>query len=319
VTGAVLRLGTRASALATSQSGWVADRLRAAGHRVELVEVRTEGDVSRRSLTEIGGTGVFASALRDELRHHAIDLAVHSLKDLPTAPEEGLVVAAVPEREDPRDALVARDALTLEELPPGAQIGTGSPRRAAQLALARPDLVVRDIRGNVGTRIDLVRAGRVDAVVLACAGLARLGRTAEATQVLPLTTMLPAPGQGALAVECREDDLDLARLLADVLEHAPTRAAVDAERAVLARLEAGCTAPVGAYATSAGDLGLTLEVLVALPDHPQRHTASGTDPETLGRTVADVLLTRTDLVGAIAAGPAHPGGAERSNPPEPLA
>ncbi len=324
--GRPLRLGTRASALATSQSGWVADRLRAAGHEVELVPVRTEGDASRASLSVIGGTGVFASALRDALREGRIDLAVHSLKDLPTTPEPGLVIAAVPEREDPRDALVARDGLALDQLPAGAVVGTGSPRRAAQLAVARPDLVVRDIRGNVGTRIDLVRTGELDAVVLACAGLARLGRLDEATDRLDLATMVPAPGQGALAVECRDGDAllggpatadgpaamtdaDLARLLAEVLEHPPTRVAVTAERAVLARLEAGCTAPVGALAVPAAtgpaaargtaatgpdDPSLSLSVFVALGSGPQRLEMTGSDPVHLGRTMADDLLNRLD-------------------------
>lgn len=343
----VLRLGTRASALATSQSGWVADQLRAAGHEVELVLVRTEGDVSRRSLTEIGGTGVFASALRDALRAGSIDLAVHSLKDLPTAPEPGLVVAAVPEREDPRDVLVARDGLTLAELPAGAVVGTGSPRRAAQLAQARPDLEVRDIRGNVDTRIGLVRGGDLDAVVLARAGLARLGRLEEATDTLDLATMLPAAGQGALAVECRADDAPLVALLAGVLEHAPTRAAVTAERAVLARLEAGCTAPVAALAVPAdqpdgatadpADLSegapaepadpaedataLFLTVFVALEEHPARHRATGTVPVALGHAVAEHLLNRPDPTGSSAAAGGHrgtpvavPGG---SHTPEP--
>ncbi|AXH98145.1 hydroxymethylbilane synthase [Ornithinimicrobium avium] len=318
-TGRALRLGTRASELATSQSGWVADHLRAAGYEVELVPVRTVGDVSRASLSEIGGTGVFASALREALHEGTIDLAVHSLKDLPTTPEPGLVVAAVPEREDPRDALVARDGLTLATLPEGARVGTGSPRRAAQLAQLRPDLDVRDIRGNVGTRIAMVRDGELDAVVLACAGLSRLGRLDEATERLDLSTMLPAPGQGALAVECRDGhaaladlppgvvvtDADLRGLLADALEHPPTRAAVTAERAVLARLEAGCTAPVGAHAAPAGlrpapaeEAGrttppLTLSVFVALR-HPQRHEQTGSDPVLLGRTVAEHLLNRPD-------------------------
>ncbi|GAA5166895.1 hydroxymethylbilane synthase [Ornithinimicrobium tianjinense] len=316
-----LRLGTRASALATSQSGWVADQLRAAGHEVELVHVRTEGDVSRASLSEIGGTGVFASALRDALRAGRIDLAVHSLKDLPTAPEPGLVVAAVPEREDPRDVLVARDGLTLEGLPAGSVVGTGSPRRAAQLAEARPDLVVQDIRGNVDTRIGLVRSGELDAVVLARAGLARLGRLEEATDVLPLETMLPAPGQGALAVECAEADTELRTLLADCLEHAPTRAAVEAERAVLARLEAGCTAPVAALATTAmtttpgtpsthrepvRDDELTLTVFVALPALQGRHVATGSSafPVSLGRAAAEHLLSRLDPVDAASGCPA---------------
>ena len=297
-----LRLGTRASALATSQSTWVADRLRAAGHEVELVLVQTEGDTNRASLSEIGGTGVFASALRDALLEGRIDLAVHSLKDLPTAPAPGLVVAAVPEREDVRDALVARDGLTLGELPAGATVGTGSARRAAQLRLARPELVVTDIRGNVGTRIDLVRHGELDAVVLAAAGLSRLGRLDEATELLDLATMLPAPGQGALAVECREDAHALRDLLHDTLEHAPTRTAVDAERAVLARLEAGCTAPVAAWGRPTGerDAALALSVFVALGTSPQRHEATGTStsPVALGHAVADHLLTRLDPVPA---------------------
>lgn len=337
--GRPLRLGTRASELATSQSEWVADRLRSAGHEVELVLVRTEGDVSRASLSEIGGTGVFASALRHALHDGSIDLAVHSLKDLPTAPEPGLVVAAVPEREDPRDALVARDGLTLAELPPGSTVGTGSARRAAQLAQLRPDLVVRDIRGNVGTRIAFVRDGELDGVVLACAGLSRLGRLDEVTDRLELTEMLPAPGQGALAVECRDGeaaladaqatDADLRRLLADILEHAPTRAAVTAERAVLSRLEAGCTAPVGAYAAPAhavpgpaeerdpaeeadpsADQPLKLDVFVALRE-PQRHEQTGSDPVALGHAVADHLLNRPDPDQA-----ARPHGGPGSHTPE---
>ncbi|MGO0576548.1 hydroxymethylbilane synthase [Ornithinimicrobium panacihumi] len=303
-----LRLGTRASALATSQSQWVADHLRAQGYDVELTLVQTVGDTNRASLSQIGGTGVFASALRDALTAGEIDFAVHSLKDLPTTPEPGLVVAAVPVREDPRDVLVARDGLTLDTLPEGATVGTGSARRAAQLRQRRPDLQIRDIRGNVGTRIDLVRDGELDAIVLAAAGLSRLGRLDEATELLDLSVMLPAPGQGALAVECREADHDLRTLLAGALEHAPTRAAVDAERAVLARLEAGCTAPVAAYAapadTTAADASaapehatpgaLALSVFVSLQDRPQHHEATGTDPVALGHTVADHLLTRLD-------------------------
>lgn len=291
-----LRLGTRSSALATSQSGWVADHLRAAGHEVELVPVRTQGDVSRASLSEIGGTGVFASALRDALRSGEIDLAVHSLKDIPTAPEPGLVIAAVPEREDPRDVLVARDGLTLAGLPAGSVIGTGSPRRAAQLAELRPDLVVRDIRGNVDTRIGYVRDAELDAVVLARAGLARLGRLADATEVLSPEAMLPAPGQGALAVECREHDAALRALLVEALEHPPTREAVDAERAVLASLEAGCTAPVAALAEPAMPGSLTLTVFVALRSEPQRHVSTGPDPVALGRRAAEHLLSRLDPV-----------------------
>ena len=244
---ATLRLGTRRSALATTQSTWVADRLRTLGHTVELVEIVTEGDTSTASLSSLGGTGVFAAALRRALLSGEVDLAVHSLKDLPTAPEPGLVVAAIPPREDPRDVLVSHTGATVGELATGAVIGTGSPRRVAQLAALGLGLEFKDIRGNVDTRIALARDGAVDGVVLARAGLARLGRLDEVAETLDPLQMLPAPGQGALAVECREADTATARLLA-VLDDADTRAAVTAERALLAALEAGCSAPVGALA-----------------------------------------------------------------------
>lgn len=243
----MLRLGTRRSALAVTQAAWVAGQLRRLGHEVELVEIVTEGDVTAAPLASLGGTGVFVSALRRALHDGEIDLAVHSLKDLPTTPEPGLCLAAVPVREDPRDVLVARDGLALRELPEGSTIGTGSPRRAAQIAALGLGLQVRDLRGNVDSRLARVAAGELDAVVLARAGLARLGRLAEVTETLDPLQMLPAPGQGALAVECREPDERTAALLSG-LDDADTRACVTAERALLAALEAGCTAPVGALA-----------------------------------------------------------------------
>ncbi len=255
-----LRLGTRRSRLATTQSQWVADLLAERGHPVELVEIVTEGDVNGAPLTQIGGTGVFASALRRALHDGRIDLAVHSLKDLPVAPEPGLVVAAVPTREDPRDALCARDGLTLEALPRGARVGTGSPRRAAQLAVRRPDLEIVPIRGNVETRLRRV-GDDLDAVVLACAGLARLGLRGHITQTLPTDVLLPAAGQGALAVECRSDRPDLVTALG-ALDDPDTRAAVEAERALLATLEAGCTAPIGAFARPEGQTGLQLDAFL---------------------------------------------------------
>ncbi|USQ76752.1 hydroxymethylbilane synthase [Ornithinimicrobium cryptoxanthini] len=261
---AVLRLGTRASELATSQSGWVADHLRSLGHEVELVLVQTEGDRNRAPLTQIGGTGVFVSALREALLAGEIDCAVHSLKDIPVAAAPGLVTAAVPEREDPRDVLVSRDGMSLTELPEGAVIGTGSPRRAVQLAAAAPHVTVTQIRGNVGSRINRVTSGELDAIVLAAAGLRRLGRLGEASQVLELTTMLPAPGQGALAVECRAEDAAVVQALAH-LEHAPTRICVTAERALLGALEAGCSAPVGALARWDGE-DVVLEAVVGPTD-----------------------------------------------------
>ncbi|MFH8476872.1 hydroxymethylbilane synthase [Streptomyces sp. NPDC018000] len=247
-----LRLGTRRSKLAMAQSGLVADAVsEVTGRAVELVEITTYGDTSREHLAQIGGTGVFVAALREALLRGEVDFAVHSLKDLPTAQPEGLVLAAVPVREDPRDVLVARDGLTFEQLPSGARIGTGSPRRMAQLnAYARNhglDIETVPIRGNVDTRIGYVRSGELDAVVLAAAGLSRLGRTGEATDFLSLDTVLPAPGQGALAIECAATSADLAAALAE-LDDPYTRAAVTAERALLAALEAGCSAPVGALA-----------------------------------------------------------------------
>lgn len=291
-----LRLATRRSELATTQAGWVADLLRAAGHEVELVTIVTEGDVSSAPLTQIGGTGVFASAIRQALHAGRADLAVHSLKDLPSAPEPGLVVAAVPPREDARDALVARDGLTLRTLPPGARVGTGSPRRAAQLLVARPDLSVVPLRGNVPTRLAQVGEGRLDAVVLARAGLARLGRLEVITEVLDPADMLPAAGQGALAVECRADRADVIAA-AQVVADPTSDACVRAERALLATLEAGCTAPVGAFAhISPGRAGINLRLaaFAGTADgraHVRRSLAGNPlDPEGLGATLARRLL-----------------------------
>ncbi|MEU0132147.1 MULTISPECIES: hydroxymethylbilane synthase [unclassified Streptomyces] len=252
-----LRLGTRRSKLAMAQSGMVAEAVReVTGRAVELVEITTYGDVSREQLAQIGGTGVFVAALREALLSGEVDFAVHSLKDLPTTQPDALVLAAVPPREDPRDALVARDGLTFEQLPPGARIGTGSPRRMAQLnAYARShglEIETVAIRGNVDTRIGFVRSGELDAVVLAAAGLSRLGRTDEVTDFLPVDTVLPAPGQGALAIECAESSADLAAALAE-LDDPYTRVAVTAERALLNALEAGCSAPVGALADLLAD------------------------------------------------------------------
>ncbi|MGW7485796.1 hydroxymethylbilane synthase [Streptomyces sp. NPDC054786] len=247
-----LRLGTRRSKLAMAQSGRVAEVVRElTGRPVELVEITTYGDTSREHLAQIGGTGVFVSALRDALLAGEIDFAVHSLKDLPTTQPETLTLAAIPVREDPRDALIARDGLTFEQLPDGARVGTGSPRRMAQLNAWARSLGRRvetvPIRGNIDTRIGFVEKGELDAVVLAAAGLTRIGRIDEATQLLSPDVILPAPGQGALAIECAAVNVDLIALLAE-LDDPDTRAAVTAERSLLAALEAGCSAPVGALA-----------------------------------------------------------------------
>ncbi|MFP5346920.1 MAG: hydroxymethylbilane synthase [Actinomycetes bacterium] len=304
-----LRLGTRRSRLATSQSQLVADAITAAtGRVVELVEVTTEGDVNRQSLSQIGGTGVFVSALRDALLRGEVDIAVHSLKDIPTTPEPGLALAAVPVREDPRDVLVARDGLTLGELPEGSRIGTGSPRRAAQLRALGLGLEVVDIRGNVDTRLGLVSGGILDGVLLARAGLLRLGLASVATEVLDPLQVLPAPGQGALAVECRADDED-ALAACKPMDDAATRACVTAERTLLATLEAGCTAPLGALAdfvddgadfVDEGEPGeaytrpeLYLRAVVAsLEGVDLRRSATGPadDAVGLGRRLAETLL-----------------------------
>ena len=242
---APIRLGTRRSHLAMTQSTWVAEQLRAHGHAVEIVEITTEGDVNRASLAQMGGTGVFAAAIRRALLEDEVDMAVHSLKDLPVAPEPGLVIAGIPVREDPRDALVARDGLTLGELPAGAVVGTGSPRRAAQLQALGLGFEIRDIRGNIDTRMGYVTSGELDGVILARAGLTRVERTGAISETIDPLQMLPAPGQGALGLECREGDARVIAALAE-LDDADTRAAVTAERAVLGALEAGCAAPVGA-------------------------------------------------------------------------
>lgn len=295
-----LRLGTRRSTLAMAQSGQVAAALRTAlGREVELVPVVTDGDRSPEALTQMGGTGVFVTALREALLDGRIDLAVHSLKDLPTAPAADLILAAVPLREDPRDVLVCPAGLTLGELAPGARVGTGSPRRAAQLHALGLGLDVVPVRGNVDTRIKKAIDGELDAVVLARAGLARLDRLDAVTEVIDPTQMLPAPGQGALAVECR--DADLAADLA-VLDDPASRIAVMAERTLLAELEAGCSAPVGALADVAEgadglddpDTEIYLRAVVAAVDGSAavRLSATGpaTDPVGVGHRLATDLL-----------------------------
>ncbi|MCY7396876.1 MAG: hydroxymethylbilane synthase [Nocardioides sp.] len=250
MSAATVRVGTRGSLLATTQAAAVADLIhRVLGEEVELVQVSTAGDRSQAAgtpLTAVGGTGVFVGALRDALLRGDVDVAVHSLKDLPTAPHDGITLAAVPPREDPRDAVVARDGLTLAELPRGSRVGTGSPRRAAQLHALGFGLDVVGVRGNVDSRVAKVRSGEYDAVVLARAGMARINRLDDVTEVLDPLQMLPAPGQGALAIECRSDD-DLRTRLA-AIDDTATRSAVTAERTVLAALEGGCSAPIGALA-----------------------------------------------------------------------
>ncbi|XSS51115.1 hydroxymethylbilane synthase [Propionibacteriaceae bacterium G1746] len=283
----------------------VADALAVAAggtERAELEFISTEGDVNLAPLERIGGTGVFVSAVRDALLDGRVDLVVHSMKDLPTAPADGITLVAVPQREDPRDVLVARDGLTLATLPQGARVGTGSARRAAQLLAVRPDLQVSGLRGNIDTRLGKV--GELDAVVLAAAGLARAGRGEHVTEFLDPTVMLPAAAQGALAIECRADDLDsVAARLAAGLDDAATRARTVAERAFLAKLEAGCTAPVGALAEVHGD-ELVLQGLAISLDGAVRFAGQLTggvdDAAGVGVRLAERLLD--DGAGEVLAG-----------------
>ncbi|WP_245993460.1 hydroxymethylbilane synthase [Xylanimonas allomyrinae] len=297
------------------------------GRPVELVRIRTEGDVRTGSLASLGGTGVFVAALREALLDGRCDVAVHSLKDLPTALVEGLTIVT-PEREDPRDALCARAGHTLGSLPRGARVGTGSPRRAAQLRAARPDLDVVDIRGNVDTRLRraLGPDADLDAVVLACSGLVRLGRTDAVTDALEPSVVTPAPGQGALAVEARTADVGPGGPLADAfaaLDHRATRLAVLAERALLARLEAGCAAPVGALA-HVEEGQLVLGAVVARTDGTEKlqHRAAtpldamtegrddDDDARELGVRVAEALLADgADRLAPLASTAARPASA----------
>ncbi|MER7077695.1 hydroxymethylbilane synthase [Saccharopolyspora antimicrobica] len=302
-----LRIGTRGSALAVAQCSWVAEQLEQAGYPTQLITVKTPGDLSMAPIAEIG-VGVFTSALREALATGEVDVAVHSFKDLPTEPDPRLSLAAVPVREDPRDALVARDGLTLGELPPGSVVGTGSPRRASQLRALGLGLEVRSIRGNVDTRLRKVTDGELDAVVLARAGLARVGRLEVITETLDPLQMLPAPAQGALAVECRVDDVDTEHLLQSVLDDQASRAAAAAERGMLNALEAGCSAPVGALAEVVEDLDedgrvalrLSLRGVVAADDSRLvRASATGetTAADQLGRDLAAQLIeARTALL-----------------------
>ncbi|MFF3489444.1 hydroxymethylbilane synthase [Streptomyces sp. NPDC002701] len=308
MTEQALRLGTRRSKLAMAQSRQVADAVsQVTGRPVELVEITTYGDTSREHLAQIGGTGVFVTALRDALLRGEVDFAVHSLKDLPTGQPGDLALAAVPVRADARDVLIARDGLTFAELPDGARIGTGSPRRMAQLNAHARDhgltIETVPIRGNIDTRIGFVRQGELDGVVLAAAGLQRVGRTREVTDFLPVDTILPAPGQGALAIECAAHDADLVAALAE-LDDPYTRAAVTAERSLLAALEAGCSAPVGAFADFLADGQIVKEMrlrgVVGTTDGSTlvQLSTTGPVPEThdqamaLGRELAAEMLAK---------------------------
>ncbi|MCK6095989.1 hydroxymethylbilane synthase [Micrococcus sp. EYE_162] len=349
-----LRIGTRGSALATTQTRQTAEAVsERAGLSHELVVIRTEGDVTTGSLASLGGTGVFASALRAAILDGAVHAAVHSLKDLPAAQPAGLEIAAVPARADVRDALCARDGLTLETLPEGARVGTGSPRRVAQLKALRPDLELVDIRGNVQTRLARVPGleqhddgapaaagaprGDLDAVILACAGLDRLGMGEVITERIDPDVLVPAPGQGALAVEIRADERPLLdeslmdgpagglagldpdsdeavlRSALELVDDLPTHVAVTAERALLRRLEAGCAAPIGALATvedlDSGAPRIEMRAMVAAVDGSQvlRRTSSvqldpvpddvAADPAEAAEWIEDTLFLAAEALG----------------------
>jgi hydroxymethylbilane synthase len=266
----VLRIGTRGSALARWQAEWVADQLRLHGRVVELVEITTHGDQQRSSsLAALGGEGLFTKELQRALLDQHIDLAVHSLKDLPTTPVPGLLLAAVPPRANPADVLISQTGASLAELPANAQVGTGSVRRAAQLLAIRPDLVVKGIRGNVDTRLRKLDDGVYDALVLAAAGLERLGWHERITQYFPPDIMLPAVGQGALGIECRVSD-NATRSALVPLDDAATHMAVAIERKLLAALGAGCSAPIGALATTREANRVHLAAVVLSGDGRQR-------------------------------------------------
>jgi hydroxymethylbilane synthase len=302
----VLRLGTRASKLARWQADWVAARLRSLGHTVDLVPITTHGDADAAApITSFGGTGVFTKELERALLANEIDLAVHSLKDLPTDVVSGLVLAAVPPRESASDVLVSRGRETLEQLASGAVVGTGSLRRQALLRSARPDLCVIDVRGNVDTRLRKLDDGEFAALVLAEAGLRRLNLAERIAQVLSPPTMLPAVGQGALAVECRLDDAEVRNALA-ALDDPPTRAGVLAERSLLAHLRGGCLAPIGAWGRVDNGV-LHLSAVVLSSDGTRRLDVYDADAhldpahaEALGRGVAESLLEEgaADLITA---------------------
>jgi hydroxymethylbilane synthase len=297
-----LRLGTRASPLARWQAEWVAGQLTQRGITVELVPITTQGDVKTGPLGQIGGQGLFTKEIQRALLAEQIDVAVHSCKDLPTEDVPGLAIAAVPLRESTSDVLVSARADSIEALPPQARVGTGSLRRKAQLLAMRPDLIVEDIRGNVETRLEKLDRGEFDCLVLAEAGLKRLGLLRTNAHVIPREVMLPAVGQGALAIEARGSDAATRSLLAP-LDHAETHQAILAERSLLAALRAGCLAPVGAYGR-VQEGQLWLDAVVLSPDGRERLVASNSaepgEAVNLGKLVARELLSQgaADLIAA---------------------
>jgi hydroxymethylbilane synthase len=301
VTTSIIRIGTRGSLLALWQAEHVKARLEALGHAVALEVITTTGDkLLDRRLELVGGKGAFLKEIEEALLQRTVDLAVHSLKDVPTSLPDGLRLVAFLERADPRDAWLSGDGSRLETAPAGARVGTTSLRRQAQLRALRPDFELIDLRGNLDTRVRKLRAGEFDAILLAMAGLTRLGRVAEVTQALEPEVLLPAPGQGAIALECRAEDAAVAAAVAP-LHHAPTADAVTAERAFLARLGGGCNVPLGAFAQRQESGGQRLRAFVARTGGGAvlRGERRGDDPEALGSGLAEELLARgaAELLG----------------------
>lgn len=290
-------MGTRGSKLALQQSMWVQARLKelAPDVRVSLQRIHTSGDkILDVPLAKIGGKGLFVKEIEEALLRGEIDLAVHSMKDLPTQIPDGLAILCVPPREDPRDALISHQAVTFDQLKPGARVGTSSLRRQAQLLHHRPDLKIEMLRGNLDTRLRKLREGRYDAIVLAAAGLRRLDWAGEVTEYLSTERSLPAIGQGALGIEGRHDDVFVRDLLS-ALDHPTTHIAVLAERALLHRLEGGCQVPIAAHASVKGDW-LEIEGLIASVDGHRvvrdRVAGPSADPHTLGVQLAERLLAQ---------------------------
>ena len=291
MTSTHVRIGTRGSPLALWQADHVAGRLRAAGHRVDIKRITTTGDrILDRRLDTVGGKAAFLKEIEEALVAREVDLAVHSLKDVPTALPDGLVLCAFLEREDPRDAVLSLEGRTLAGLKRGARVGTTSLRRAALIKELRKDLVIEDLRGNVDSRIRRLRDGKFDAILLAMAGLIRLGREAEVAEALNPVQFIPAPGQGVIALECRAGDVPVLEATAP-LHDVPTARRVDAERALLEALGGSCNVPMGAYADANGRT-LRLWGFLARPDGSRmvRAHVEGDDPQEVGRELAEQLL-----------------------------
>ncbi len=288
-----LRIGSRGSQLALWQANHISDLLRAQGHTVELEIIKTTGDkITDVALAKVGTKGMFTKEIEEALVENRIDLAVHSLKDLPTELAADFEIAAVTTRENPRDVFCSVKFASIEALPQRANVGTGSLRRQAQLMALRPDLEIRPLRGNVDTRLRKLESGDYDAIILAAAGLNRLGKTQLVRQVIPVEMMTPAAGQGALAIEIRNGDAATRAVLA-ILDDAAARATTTCERSLLGKLGGGCQVPIGAFAEVNGDR-IRLNALVAHPDGSKvlRETREGDDPVSLGKEVGEALLRR---------------------------